>query len=180
MTSQAKVSPEWFAASQGDEAGISAIIEKHQRLAFSAAAKVGSVSRRSDPADAAQAAMLYIVDCLRQGSFNGMTEDEFKDALANAARNKAKWFIRQQRLACRDVRRGEELFDDSAPTRDGKSEAVESVSELFAQFSDRKDCVAVLDGLLNGKTAPEMSKELGLTLDQVWRRVRYMRKHAVA
>lgn len=180
MTSQAKVSPEWFAASQGNEAGIAAIIEKHQRLAFSAAARVGSVSRRSDPADAAQAAMLYIVDCLRQGSFSDATEDEFKDALANAARNKAKWFIRQQRLACRDVRRGEELFDDSAAAQSANDDAFDDVADLFDQFASRQDCVAVLYGLLNGKTAPEMAKEMGLTLDQVWTKVRYMRKHAVA
>lgn len=173
----------WNLARSGNNLeAINEVINELQAVALSGAKSRGSVSRRSDPEDAAQAALLYAYQQLLDGKFSEYTLQDFRTWLWRQGRDRATNEIRKHLRTSRSVHR-ELLAADftDAPTRaTNMVEVIDQIQEVLQRFAHLPMYAEIIDMLGQGYTRPEIASNLGITLEQVGCRIKKIRDFASA
>lgn len=171
----------WNLARSGNNLeAINEVINELQAVALSGAKSRGSVSRRSDPEDAAQAALLYAYQQLLDGKFNEYTLQDFRTWLWRQGRDRATNEIRKHLRSSRSVQaEGGDI--ELAPSRaTNMVEVIDQIQEVLQRFAHLPMYAEIIDMLGQGYTRPEIANNLGITLEQVGCRIKKIRDFASA
>lgn len=171
----------WNLARSGNNLeAINEVINELQAVALSGAKSRGSVSRRSDPEDAAQAALLYAYQQLLSGKFSEYTLQDFRTWLWRQGRDRATNEIRKHLRSSRSVQ-AEGGDVELAPSRaTNMVEVVDQIQEVLERFANLPMYAEIIDMLGQGYTRPEIASKLGVTLEQVGCRIKKIRDFASA
>jgi RNA polymerase sigma factor (sigma-70 family) len=171
----------WNLARSGNNLeAINEVINELQAVALSGAKSRGSVSRRSDPEDAAQAALLYAYQQLLGGKFSEYTLQDFSTWLWRQGRDRATNEIRRHLRSSRSVQAegGDVEFAPSRAT--SMVEVIDQIQEVLERFAHLPMYAEIIDMLGQGYTRPEIASKLGVTLEQVGCRIKKIRDFAAA
>lgn len=171
----------WNLARSGNNLeAINEVINELQAVALSGAKSRGSVSRRSDPEDAAQAALLYAYQQLLDGKFSEYALQDFRTWLWRQGRDRATNEIRKHLRSSRSVQA--ECGDvELAPSRaTNMVEVIDQIQEVLERFAHLPMYAQIIDMLGQGYTRPEIASNLGITLEQVGCRIKKIRDFASA
>lgn len=171
----------WNLARSGNNLeAINEVINELQAVALSGAKSRGSVSRRSDPEDAAQAALLYAYQQLLDGKFREYTLQDFRTWLWRQGRDRATNEIRKHLRSSRSVQaEGGDI--ELAPSRaTNMVEVIDQIQEVLQRFAHLPMYAEIIDMLGQGYTRPEIANNLGITLEQVGCRIKKIRDFASA
>lgn len=171
----------WNLARSGNNLeAINEVINELQAVALSGAKSRGSVSRRRDPEDAAQAALLYAYQQLLDGKFNEYTLQDFRTWLWRQGRDRATNEIRKHLRSSRSVQaEGGDI--ELAPSRaTNMVEVIDQIQEVLQRFAHLPMYAEIIDMLGQGYTRPEIANNLGITLEQVGCRIKKIRDFASA
>lgn len=171
----------WNLARSGNNLeAINEVINELQAVALSGAKSRGSVSRRSDPEDAAQAALLYAYQQLLDGKFREYTLQDFRTWLWRQGRDRATNEIRKHLRSSRSVQaEGGDI--ELAPSRaTNMVEVIDQIQEVLQRFAHLPMYAEIIDMLGQGYTRPEIASNLGITLEQVGCRIKKIRDFASA
>lgn len=171
----------WNLARSGNNLeAINEVINELQAVALSGAKSRGSVSRRSDPEDAAQAALLYAYQQLLGGKFSEYTLQDFRTWLWRQGRDRATNEIRKHLRSSRSVQ-AEGGDVELAPSRaTNMVEVIDQIQEVLERFAHLPMYADIIDMLGQGYTRPEIASKLGVTLEQVGCRIKKIRDFASA
>ena len=171
----------WNLARSGNNLeAINEVINELQAVALSGAKSRGSVSRRSDPEDAAQAALLYAYQQLLSGKFSQYTLQDFRTWLWRQGRDRATNEIRKHLRSSRSVQ-AEGGDVELAPSRaTNMVEVIDQIQEVLERFAHLPMYAEIIDMLGQGYTRPEIASKLGVTLEQVGCRIKKIRDFASA
>lgn len=171
----------WNLARSGNNLeAINEVINELQSVALSGAKSRGSVSRRSDPEDAAQAALLYAYQQLLDGKFSEYTLQDFRTWLWRQGRDRATNEIRKHLRKGRSVQ-AEGGDVELAPSRaTNMVEVIDQIQEVLEQFAHLPMYAEIIDMLGQGYTRPEIATKLGVTLEQVGCRIKKIRDFSAA
>ena len=169
-----------LARSSNNLEAINEVINELQAVALSGAKSRGSVSRRSDPEDAAQAALLYAYQQLLDGKLNEYTLQDFRTWLWRQGRDRATNEIRKHLRSSRSVQaEGGDI--ELAPSRaTNMVEVIDQIQEVLKRFAHLPMYAEIIDMLGQGYTRPEIASNLGITLEQVGCRIKKIRDFASA
>lgn len=171
----------WNLARSGNNLdAINEVINELQAVALSGARSRGTVSRRSDPEDAAQAALLYAYQQLIAGRFSEHTLQDFRTWLWRQGRDRATKEIRKHLRRSRNVQvEGGDV--QLAPSRaTSMVEVIDQIQEVLQRFAHLPLYAEIIDMLGQGYTRPEIANKLGVTLEQVGCRIKKIRDFASA
>lgn len=168
----------WELVQAGNRDAFEAFISSKVNLAFAGARSYGisgAAGVMSDHDDAVQMALIYAFECFEAGSFADMTEADFDKWLWRSARGRASRIVRHSRAQVRDARRTQAIGQDDYAGSVGGSTV--DVSELVDQACDGSMSMLqeVASGLLSGNSASEIATATGLSIEQVWRRIKRVR-----
>ena len=171
----------WNLARSGNNLeAVNEVINELQAIALSGAKSRGSVSRRSDPEDAAQAALLYAYQQLLDGKFSQYTLQDFRTWLWRQGRDRATNEIRKHLRSSRSVQ-AEGGDVELAPSRaTNMVEVIDQIQEVLQRFAHLPMYAEIIDMLGQGYTRPEIASKLGVTLEQVGCRIKKIRDFASA
>ncbi len=172
----------WNLARSGNNLeAINEVINELQAIALSGAKSRGSVSRRSDPEDAAQAALLYAYQQLLGGKFSQYTLQDFRTWLWRQGSDRATNEIRKHLRKKRSVQAEHRIDVDLAPSRaTNMVEVIDQIQEVLERFAHLPMYADIIDMLGQGYTRPEIASKLGVTLEQVGCRIKKIRDFASA
>jgi len=171
----------WNLARSGNNLeAVNEVINELQAIALSGAKSRGSVSRRSDPEDAAQAALLYAYQQLLGGKFSEYTLQDFRTWLWRQGRDRAINEIRKHLRKGRSVQAegGDVELTPSRATN--MVEVIDQIQEVLERFAHLPMYAEIIDMLGQGYTRPEIASKLGVTLEQVGCRIKKIRDFASA
>ena len=171
----------WNLARSGNNLeAVNEVINELQAIALSGAKSRGSVSRRSDPEDAAQAALLYAYQQLLDGKFNEYTLQDFRTWLWRQGRDRATNEIRKHLRSSRSVKAEGGDIELAPSHATNMVEVIDQIQEVLERFAHLPMYAEIIDMLGQGYTRPEIASKLGVTLEQVGCRIKKIRDFASA